>query len=89
MLKLQGKDPKKFFDRLFSNRDSIHVTKFSRSYVAVGAIHAMREKITGKDTLCEIDFKPYYTFMDSLCLSKFQTFPKKRFKDSAISPAPF
>lgn len=48
LLKLQGKDPKKFFDRLFSNRDSIHVTKFSRPYVAVGAIHAMREKNNGK-----------------------------------------
>ncbi len=50
------------------------MTKFSYPYVAVGAIHAMREKITGKDTLCEIDFKPYYTFKDSLCQSKYSKF---------------
>ncbi len=75
LLKLQRKDPKKFLDRLLSNRDSIRVTKFSRPYVAVGAIHAMREKVTGKDTLCEIDFKPYYTFRDSLCQSKYSNFP--------------
>lgn len=81
LLKLQGKDPKKFFDRLFSNRDSIHVTKFSHPYVAVGAIHAMREKITGKDTLCEIDFKPYYTFRDSLCQNKYSNFPRESIQE--------
>ena len=81
LLKLQGRDPKKFFDRLLSNRDSIRVTKFSRPYVAMGAIHAMREKVSGKDTLCEIDFKSYYTFKDSLCQSKYPDNPSTRLEN--------
>ncbi len=61
--------------------DSIRVTKFSRPYVAMGAIHAMREKVSGKDTLCEIDFKSYYTFKDSLCQSKYPDNPSTRLEN--------
>ncbi len=61
--------------------DSIRVTKFSRPYVAMGAIHAMRENVSGKDTLCEIDFKSYYTFKDSLCQSKYPDNPSTRLEN--------
>ena len=42
-----------------------------KPYIAMGAIHAMREKVFAGDTLCEIDFKAAYTFKDSLCQTNF------------------
>ncbi len=67
LLRMQGKDPKEFHKRLLSGRDSIHIYKYDRPYVAMGAIHAMKEHVNGKDTLCEIEFESSYIFKDSLC----------------------
>ena len=71
-LRLQGKNPKDFYKRLLTGRDSIRITPYDKPYVAMGAIHAMREKIFAGDTLCEIDFKAAYTFKDSLCQTNFK-----------------
>ena len=69
LLRLQGKDPKAFYKKLLTGRDSIRITPYDKPYVAVGAIQAMREKVSAKDTLCEIAFEPGYIFKDSLCQS--------------------